>query len=161
MQFQVSPLPRAITRAVFAQNQSPGPVWKAETKPNLSGSKEKAKLILNAPNSEWKKQLDQFISPLLYFQECSLALFYGDGSQLGGLISQAFLGENTKFLCSLDWNFPEFFKTHPTFICSSFLRASRSLRTQTSVFSGTPCTCHSHIQELWIVVHTYMGLEYL
>ena len=66
MQFQVSPLPRAITLAVFAQNQSPGPVWKAETKPNLSGSKEKAKLILNAPNSEWKKQLGQFIDSLLY-----------------------------------------------------------------------------------------------
>ena len=33
-----------------------------------------------------------------------------------------------------------------TFICSSFLRASRSLRTQTSVFSGTPCTCERNIK---------------
>ena len=42
-------------------------------------------------------------------------------------ISQAFLGKNTKFLCSLDWKFPEFFKTHPTLICSSFLWAFRSI----------------------------------
>ena len=41
--------------------------------------------------------------------------------------------------CALDWKFPEFFKTHPTFICTSFLKASRSLWTLTSVFFGTPC----------------------
>ena len=68
------------------------------------------------------------------------AIFYDEGSQLWAFITQAFLYKNAKFLCSLDWKFPEFFKTHPTFICSSFLSASRSLRTQTSVFSGTPCT---------------------
>ena len=43
------------------------------------------------------------------------------------LISQVFLAESTKFLCSLYWKFPELFKTHPTFICSSFLRASTSI----------------------------------
>ena len=67
------------------------------------------------------------------------AIFYDEGSQLWAFITQAFFYKNAKFLCSLDWKFPEFFKTHPTFICSSFLSASRSLRTQTSVFSGTPC----------------------
>ena len=28
--------------------------------------------------------------------------------------SQAFFGKNIKFLCLLDWKFPEFFKTYPT-----------------------------------------------
>ena len=58
-------------------------------------------------------------------------------------------GKNTKFLCSLDWKFPEFFKTHRTFICSSLFRASRSLWTLTSVFFGTPC---SHVSI--IVIHS-------
>ena len=58
-----------------------------------------------------------------YFQEFSLgSIFYGEASQLWAFISQAFFGKNTKFLCSLDWEFPEFFKTHLTFICRSLLR---------------------------------------
>ena len=65
--------------------------------------------------------------------------FYGEGSQLWAFISQTFLGKITKFLCSLEWKFPEFFKTHPTFICSSLFKASRSLWTQRGVFFGTPC----------------------
>ena len=53
--------------------------------------------------------------------------FYDEGSQLWAFLSQAILGKNTKFLCSLDRKFPEFFKTHPTFICSLFMKASRSI----------------------------------
>ena len=64
-------------------------------------------------------------------------------SRLWAFITQALLAKNTKFLCPLDWKFPEFFKTHPTFICSSFLRASRSIWTLTGVFFGTPCICHN------------------
>ena len=45
-----------------------------------------------------------------------------EGSQLWPFMSQAFFGTKIKFLCSLDWEFPEFFKTHLTFICRSLLR---------------------------------------
>ena len=38
-----------------------------------------------------------------------------------------------------DLKFPEFFKTHPTFVHSSLFKASRSLWTLTSIFFGTPC----------------------
>ena len=51
----------------------------------------------------------------------SNAIFYDKGSQLWALISQAILGKNKKFLCSLDWKFSEFFKTHLTFICRLIL----------------------------------------
>ena len=71
MQFQVSPLPRAITLAVVAQNQSPGPVWKAKTNTNLPGSIEEATLILNALKSKLKKQQDQFIDSRAKFQVIS------------------------------------------------------------------------------------------
>ena len=57
-------LPRAITLSIFAQNQSPGRVWKAKTKPNLPGSIEKASLILNAQKSKLNKKA-QFIDFLL------------------------------------------------------------------------------------------------
>ena len=77
---------------------------------------------------------------LKIFHEFRLgSAFYGQGSQLWAFISQTFFGKNIKFLCSLDWKFPEFSKTHPTFICSSLFKASRSLWTQKSVFFGTPC----------------------
>ena len=38
--------------------------------------------------------------------------------RVANFISQAFLGKNTKFLCSLDWKCPEFYKVYPKFICS-------------------------------------------
>ena len=50
MAAQVSLLPRAIIQAIFAQNQSPGAVWKDYIKPHLPGLIEKDSLILNAPN---------------------------------------------------------------------------------------------------------------
>ena len=65
LEAQVSLLPRAITQAIFAQNQSPGPVWKPKTKPNLPGSIEKSSLILNAQKSELNKK-SHFIDSLLY-----------------------------------------------------------------------------------------------
>ena len=67
------------------------------------------------------------------FQKFRLgSAFYGEG-RLRAFISLTFLGKITKFLCSLEWKFPEFFKTHPTFICGS-----RSLWTQRGVFLGHP-----------------------
>ena len=51
LETQVYLLPRAITQAIIAQNQNQGPVWKAETKPYLTGSIEQASLILKAQKS--------------------------------------------------------------------------------------------------------------
>ena len=65
LEARVSLLPKAITQAIFAQNQSPGPVWKAKTKPKLPVSIEKASLILNAPKSYLNKK-SEFIDSLLY-----------------------------------------------------------------------------------------------
>ena len=70
----------------------------------------------------------------------ALSLFFGEGSQLWAFISQSFLDKNTKFLCSLDWKFPEFFKTHPTFIFRPFPRPVMGIWTLIPVFLGTPCT---------------------
>ncbi len=53
-------------------------------------------------------------------------------------VSQVILGKNTKFLCLLHWKFPEFFKTHPTFICSSILKASSSIKSKSPFFLGHP-----------------------
>ena len=61
----VSLLPRAIAQAIFAQIQSPGPVWKAKTNTNLPVLIEKVLLIVNAHGSELNK-MDQFIDSLLY-----------------------------------------------------------------------------------------------
>ena len=67
------------------------------------------------------------------------AIFYGEGSQLWALISQWFFYQNSKFQCSLDWKFPEFFKTHPTFIFRPFPRPVMSNLPLITVFFGTPC----------------------
>ena len=64
LEAQVALLPRAITQAIFAQIQSPGPVWKAKTNTNLPVLIEKVLLIVNAHGSELNK-MDQFIDSLL------------------------------------------------------------------------------------------------
>ena len=43
------------------------------------------------------------------------------------------------FLCSLDWKFPEFFKTHPTFVCCPSAGGVMGIYTQIPLFLGTPC----------------------
>ena len=48
-------------------------------------------------------------------------IFFRVGRQLWPPFSQAFFPKLGMFLCSLDWKFPEFSKTHPTFVCSPFL----------------------------------------
>ena len=63
LEAQVSLLPRAITQAIFAQIQSPGPVWKAKTNTNLPVLIEKVLLIVNAQGRELNK-MDQFIDSL-------------------------------------------------------------------------------------------------
>ena len=42
--------------------------------------------------------------------------------------------------CLLNREFPEFFKTHPTFICRSIFKASRSFQTKPATLSCHLCT---------------------
>ena len=83
------------------------------------------------------------------FQKFRLgSAFYGEG-RLRAFISLTFLGKITKFLCSLEWKFPEFFKTHPTFICSSFLRPLGSFEHKGAFFFGTPCISPYQLLKYW------------
>ena len=43
-------------------------------------------------------------------------------------------------MCSSERKFPEFCKTHPTFVSRPLLVASTARQTLSSVFFGTPCT---------------------
>ena len=70
---------------------------------------------------------------------CSNAIFYCESDQLWAFISQSFWGKNTKFLFSLDWKFPEFFKTHPTFIFRPLPRPVMGILPLIPIFFGTPC----------------------
>ena len=79
-------------------------------------------------------------TPLWTKQECSFSIKYGEGSQLWAFISQSFLDKNTKFLCSLDWKFAEFFKTHQTFIFRPLPRPVMGIKALIPVFFGTPCS---------------------
>ena len=62
-----------------------------------------------------------------FFQE-----FLRKGCQLWTQISQLLIGQIEKFWCLSDREFPEFFKTHPTFVPSPF---------QSGVISKMPRTC--------------------
>ena len=55
LEAQVSILPRAIIQAIFAQIQSPGPIWKAKTITNLPVLIEKVLLIVSTQGSELNK----------------------------------------------------------------------------------------------------------
>ena len=51
-----------------------------------------------------------------------------------------------KSQCPMNREFPEFFKTHPTFICSSIFKASRSLQTRLTKFDMLSCSsCMSSV----------------
>ena len=51
-----------------------------------------------------------------------------------------FFCKNGNFLCSLERKFPDFFKTHPTFVFSPILMPSMACQTLIPLFFGTPCT---------------------
>ena len=75
-------------------------------------------------------------------------IFRGGGRQLWPPFSQPFFSKMGMFLCSLDWKFPKFSKTHPTFVCSPFLGGAMGNKRQITLFFGTPCTCISIRQVL-------------
>ena len=73
--------------------------------------------------------------------------FLKGGWRLWPHFSQTFSDKNEEFLCSSERKFPEFFKTHPTFVSRPLLVPSMAHQTLSSVFFGTPC-----IQaERWVV----------
>ena len=53
-------------------------------------------------------------------------------------ISQLLIGQIENFLCLSDREFPEFFKTHPTFVPSHFQSGVISKMPRTCVFLGHP-----------------------
>ena len=64
------------------------------------------------------------------------------------------MGQNPKFQCLLDREFPEFFKTHLTFISRLFYKASRSLWTKAQVLlSGAV-----HSFNLWHCLSLYIPI---
>ena len=66
--------------------------------------------------------------------------FSQGGWRLWPHFSQTFSDKNEEFLCSSERKFPEFCKTHPTFVSRPLLVASMAHQTLSSVFFGTPCT---------------------
>ena len=68
-----------------------------------------------------------------FFQE-----FLRKGCQLCTQISQLLIGQIEKFWCLSDREFPEFFKTHPTFVPSHFQSGVISKMPRTCVFLGHP-----------------------
>ena len=65
--------------------------------------------------------------------------FLKGGRHLWPHFSQSFSDKNEEFLCSSERKFPEFCKTHPTFVSRPLLVASMARQTLSSVFFGTPC----------------------
>ena len=73
------------------------------------------------------------------FHPFKIQEFLWKGCQLWTQISQLLIGQIEKFLCLSDREFPEFFKTHPTFVPSHFQSGVISKMPRTCVFFGTPC----------------------
>ena len=71
---------------------------------------------------------------ILFFQK-----FLRKGCHFQTQISQLLIGQIEKFWCLSDREFPEFFKTHPTFVPSHFQSGVISKMPRTCVFFGTPC----------------------
>ena len=69
-----------------------------------------------------------------FFQE-----FLRKGCQLWTQISQLLIGQIEKFWCLSDREFPEFFKTHPTFLPNPFQSRVIAKKLLSCVFFGTPC----------------------
>ena len=82
------------------------------------------KLSLKRPTHLWKIHLDQKVIT--------------DPNPLWTQLSQLTMVQIQISQCPSNKEFPKFFKTHPAFVCSSLLKASRSLWTLTSVFLGHP-----------------------
>ena len=66
-------------------------------------------------------------------------IFSRGGRDVWPCFSQLFFHKNVESLCSSDRKFPEFFKTHKTFVFSSLLMPSTALWTLILIFLGTPC----------------------
>ena len=66
--------------------------------------------------------------------------FLKGGRHLWPHFSQSFSDKNEEFLCSSERKFPEFCKTHPTFVSRPLLVPSMAHQTLSSIFFGTPCT---------------------
>ena len=64
--------------------------------------------------------------------------FLKGGRHLWTHFSQSFSDKNEEFLCSSERKFPEFCKTHPTFVSSPLLVPSMACQSQKCVFFGTP-----------------------
>ena len=62
-----------------------------------------------------------------------------DPNSLCTQLSQLALVQIIKFQCLTSPEFPEFFKTHPTFICRSIFKASMGLQTKPAMFFVRPC----------------------
>ena len=69
-----------------------------------------------------------------FFQE-----FLWKGCQLWTQISQLLIGQIEIFLSLSDREFPEYFKTHPTFVPGHFQNGVISKMPKTCFFFGTPC----------------------
>ena len=67
-----------------------------------------------------------------------MPLFWG-GNHVWPRFYQLFYHQNGEFLCSLERKFPEFFKTHPTFVFSPLLMPSMACQTLIPLFFWTPC----------------------
>ena len=65
-------------------------------------------------------------------------IFFRGGSHIWPRFSRVFFLKNVEFLCSLERKFPEFFKTHPTFVFSSLLKPSTARQTLITLFLGHP-----------------------
>ena len=74
------------------------------------------------------------------FRMIHIHAFSQGGRHLWPHFSQSFSDKNEEFLCSSERKFPEFCKTHPTFVSRPLLVPSMAHQTLSSVFFGTPCT---------------------
>ena len=64
-------------------------------------------------------------------------------------LSQLPLVQIVKFQCLSNREFPEFFKTHPTYISRSILKGSRSLQTKPAIFIFRVC--------IYMMLHKKLG----
>ena len=83
---------------------------------------------------------------------CSNAIFYDKGSHLYTFISQAILGKNTKFLCSLDWKFPEFLKLTQLLSIAHLWRPLGAFKRKSNFFLGHPVHIYIHTYILTLII---------
>ena len=92
----------------------------------------------------WEKRGQRWLPPLKKLENFRIwvfGFFFWGGSHLWPCFSRPFFHINWEFLCSLDRKFPEFFKTHPTFVFSSLLVPTIAHWTRIPVFLGHPVPC--------------------